>query len=336
LTERNLGFLDQRLALDWVQRNIHAFGGDPNKVTIFGESAGAASVDELLTTLPDNPPFRAAIMESGQTSFYINHNNSNQDAWNTLVAGLNCSTATDQLACVRAAPALTIKSIIEHEALDFAPVSDNVTQLEFPEAARIAGDIARVPILTGTNANEGRVFVYGQNDTAAYLTSFLPGVPQALIDAIIAAYPIPSPYISNAFEQLAQIYTEFAFQCPAARVANDSSHAGIPTWRYYFNATFANTQIVPDLGVYHSSEIPLVFGTYLSVNATAEEMRLSEYMQTAWATFAKNPMGGPSWAQLPEVGVLGSVGDGLRYDVPAGELDVRCALYEAIYAAEGI
>lgn len=275
-------------------------------------------------------------MESGQTSFYINHNNSNMDSYNALVAGLNCSAAPSQLACVRAAPALTIKSIIEHEALPFVPVSDNVTQLEFPEAARIAGDIARVPILTGTNANEGRVFVYGQNDTAAYLSGFLTGVPAALIDEIIAAYPIPSPYVSNAFEQLAQIYTEFVFQCPAARLANASLGAGIPTWRYYFNATFANTQIVPDLGVYHSSEIPLVFGTYPAVNATAEEMRLSEYMQTAWATFAKNPMGGPSWQEVPEVGVLGSVGDGLRYDTGAGVLDVRCALYDAIYAVEGI
>jgi carboxylesterase type B len=336
LTERNLGFLDQRLALDWVQRNIHAFGGDPEKVTIFGESAGAASVDELVTTLPDKPPFHAAIMESGQTSFYVNHNNSNHDSYNALVAGLNCSTEASPLACVRAAPASAIKSIAEHEGLPFHPVSDNVTQLEFPEAARIAGDIARVPILTGTNANEGRVFVYGQNDTAAYLSAFLIGVPSALIDEIIAAYPIPSPYISNAFEQLAQIYTEFSFQCPAARVANASLAAGIPTWRYYFNATFTNTQALPDLGVYHSSEIPLVFGTYPATGATAEEMRLSDYMQTAWAAFAKNPMGGPSWKELPDVGVLGSAGDGLRYDVAASKLDTRCALYDAIYAAEGI
>jgi carboxylesterase type B len=275
-------------------------------------------------------------MESGQTSFYINHNNSNHDSWNALVAGLNCSKASNQLACVRAAPASAIKSVEEHQALPFAPVSDNVTQLEFPEAARIAGKIARVPILTGTNAQEGRVFVYGQNDTATFLTAFLTGAPQSLIDTIIAAYPIPSPGISNAFEQLALIYTEFVFQCPAGLLANDSIKAGIPTWRYYFNATFANTQVFPDLGVYHSSEIELVFGTYPTVNATAEEMNLSKYMQTTWATFAKHPLSGPSWPMDAEVGVLGTSGDPLRINIGAGALDERCALYAPIYAVEGI
>jgi len=108
----------------------------------------SSSVDELITTYPVDPPFRGAILQSGQTSFYVNLDN-DPASWNTLASALNCSTSTDVLACVRAADVLTIKSIVEHLALSFGPHSDNVTQLQFPELARATGNIAKVPIMTG-------------------------------------------------------------------------------------------------------------------------------------------------------------------------------------------
>ncbi len=336
LAERNLGFLDQRLALDWVQRNVRAFGGDPGKVTIFGQSAGGGSVEELITTFPENPPFRAAIMESEVIDTWINHNNSNVPAWDALVAALNCSTGTSALACVRAANASVIQNIEDVKALSFLPVSDNVTQLEYALEAYATGSVAKVPVLIGTTAQEGRIFAYGQNDTATFLNATFPG-QTALQNAILAAYPASeypavAPGFNSAYDIIAAIITDFEFQCPCGRLANLSTKAGIPTWRYYFNATFPNTQLFPGFGVYHSSEIPEVFGTYPTANATASEAQLSVYMQKVWADFAKNPSAGPGWAAIPKVNVLATPTVDLVQD---GSLDKICALYDQVYTELG-
>jgi carboxylesterase type B len=167
----------------------------------------------------------------------------------------------------------------------------------------------------------------------------------------LEAYAIGTPGINSSFDAISQIYTEYVFQCPAALVANASALASFPTWRYYYNASIPN--INPNaalaalglptlnLGAYHSSEIPLVFGTYPSQGATAQEVALSKYMQTAWANFAKDPAGeGPGWPRygssrgvnavgLADLGADGSIGWVM---IPEYGVDYRCPLYTAIYA----
>lgn len=159
LTGHNLAFLDQRLALDWVQRNIAAFGGSPDKVTIFGESAGAFSVDGLLTSYPSNstPPFRGAILESGQISYRYGPLTNGTPPWEQLLSTLGCpGSYSDNLTCARAANATLIKSIIETQGLAFDPIADNVTLVSDPSQRRQSGNIAKIPVLGGTNAQEGR------------------------------------------------------------------------------------------------------------------------------------------------------------------------------------
>lgn len=159
LTGHNLGFLDQRMSLEWVQRNIKAFGGDPEKVTIFGESAGAFSIDALLTSFPkdSNPPFRGAILQSGQYSYPLVPRSSSLPAWYELTAELGCpGSSKSNLSCVRAADAKDIQRIIEVNGLSLSPVADNVTLMSNPAQKRIQGEIAHIPVMGGTNAQEGR------------------------------------------------------------------------------------------------------------------------------------------------------------------------------------
>lgn len=320
LDKQNLGFLDQRLGLDWVQRNIHAFGGNPKKVTLFGESAGAFSIDALLTSYGKNshPPFRGAILESGQISYDPQPDPSSVPAWNQLSGAFGCpGTFSSNITCLRNVSATDIRTYIDKNELKFNFVRDNVTAVSDPARRRLAGEIANVPVLAGSNAQEGRqvfiphlrqhkmslanrmfsVFNVGQDsaaDTRAFVDMLSGGV-SAYTDLIISKYPLGSPGISTYYDQVSQIYTEYAFQCTAAMFTNDSASVGIPAWRYYFNASFANTQAYPNLGVYHSSEIPLVFGTYPATNVTTQEYALSTAMMGIWSRFAKNPRGGPGW-----------------------------------------
>lgn len=214
LTRRNLGFLDQRFALQWVKENIRSFGGDDGKVTLFGESAGATSTDALITSWPQNPPFRAAILESGQSSLPIisDVGTNSTESWVQLTAALNCSQAISKLSCVRYANATAIQSIIEHGPLIFRPAVDNVTFIHNATAARAAHNVANVPIMAGTNGQEGRAFIYGQTNITAFFQA-IPGMTPALQLAITRAYPIGAFGTTNEFEVLAQIYTDLLVAC---------------------------------------------------------------------------------------------------------------------------
>lgn len=211
-----------------------------------------------------------------------------------------------------------------------------------------------------------RIFEVGvQNTTAALTTTF--GNNTALINAIEAAYPIGQNGIETANDQISQIFTELVFQCPAAKWANDTASVGIPAWRYYFNASFTNTQAIPGLGATHASEIEIVWATYSNASVTTQEYALSQAMMGAWAKFARNPAGGPGWNPVGTgaagsvlVGASGNATGGLltdktgspqqgffdlglygnRYNalssgitvIQQSEVDFRCAVFDQIYA----
>jgi len=260
-------------------------------------------------------------------------------SWQALVAALNCTTSTSAIACVRAANATLIKNIIEVNDILFPPVPDNIT-----DSINVAPNIATkkwadVPFMIGTNANEGRVFEIGQTNLTAFLASTF-AASTLLQQAIAAMYPANIDGTQEGYYAISDVATKAAFLCAHHKIADLATANNYTAYRYYFNASFPNTMPYPNLGAYHGAEIPLVFGTYDKVNATAQQIALSAYMQGAWADFAKNPSAGPGWPKVgsaaADIADLGGNGSSGEYQIPTSAIDGSCALYDLVLAVTGI
>jgi carboxylesterase 2 len=149
--QQNSGLLDQRFALQWVRSNIAKFGGDPDKITIFGESAGGESVKQLLANPPSPLPFRGAIMES-QNTLLIGDGKAN---YNKVLNHFGCST----LDCIRGISGTDIQAYIDNEGLQFPPVDGDGTYTSNILPEIVSGKLANVPIMMGTNKDEAQIFL---------------------------------------------------------------------------------------------------------------------------------------------------------------------------------
>lgn len=290
----DFGLQDQQAALRWVQRNASAFGGNPHNVTIFGESAGGVSVCMNMASPTAAGLFRHAIAESGCV-FPAPSKQAAQQQGTALATSLGCADPSTAAACMRAKP---VSDILKAETgQSWSPDTGGVTLPLDPQTAFAAGRYNHVPLLNGTNHDEGRFFVAlgfdlaGHPITAAQYPALVAGlVGASAAPAVLAHYPLsafPSPDLAYA-----QILTDSRFSCPA--LLADSLAAGSGIYAYEFSDPnppndFGITFTFP-LGAAHSTELQYVFQKVPVLGTdppfTPQQLALSNQMIGYWSRFA--------------------------------------------------
>lgn len=309
----NYAYLDQIAALQWVQQNIAAFGGDPGNVTIFGESAGGVSVQSLLTIPAAKGLFQKAIVESGGgrdgvlTGRPLSKDNADghypvsAETMGVNFAKRYAIEGTDAAALTK------LRTLSAAEVVDdgqetagpggpptyAGPILDGKLVVETAERAYLAGHTPRVPLLIGSNSAEVPAGFVNAGSKEELLAQFA-GVK----DELRKAYD-PDGTVVFA-KMLTLVNTDKVWAEPARFTARAFVAKGAPAYVYLFSYVPAAARGRSPYGASHASEIPFVFDTLPSQKGAPvapQDEAVAKLMNTYWANFAKT--GNPNGKALP-------------------------------------
>lgn len=291
---QNAALRDHRSVVEWVRDNIAGFGGDASRITIFGQSAGGASVDYFAYAWRDDPIVAGLISHSG-TSLSFNPNteayaqslffnvsqaigcggpvadDADAEAGAAVVSCVQHANASAVLAAAAKVPALPTTALAQ---ATFHPTVDGTIVFADYEARARNGSFARIPYLLGNTDFEA-----GWYKLSAYAAG------------------------KNLSEAQWDLFNQRAFTCPTGATARYRAARGVPTWRYRYHGQWDNLRLYDGAaglgprgsGAYHGSDVEMVFGTGRDVSLvtnSGREDEVSAYMMGAWATFARAPATG--------------------------------------------
>ncbi|KAJ6127818.1 carboxylesterase [Penicillium samsonianum] len=317
----NVGLLDQRLGLSWVQQHISAFGGDPDNVTIFGESDGATGVGLQITAYGGDiqkTPFKRAIMQSGSPASDLG-TASNISAVRTgeLIKKVNCTSSASEaeFACLRKLPLnILLSAAVEYEfsvtssGFDaFIPTSPSTFIPDSPSTLLTSGRFARdIDIIAGWTEDDQSFFtpttLNSTTDLVEFIYSQFPAFSERNVQRVLSLYPVtsfsgmPAKNISAQYFRASRMIRDAQDACPSlhmVRMNHKYSDEKTSNYLYVLNQTlfaplFAEAG-TPYLGVPHFSDIPYVFNlanTRYSFLASPADRKLSTEMSSSWASFA--------------------------------------------------
>ncbi|MDF3300136.1 carboxylesterase/lipase family protein [Streptomyces tropicalis] len=309
----NLGLLDQIAALEWVRDNIGGFGGDPEAVTVFGESAGAMSIGTLLAMPAARGLFHRAVLQSGAAHHTLSPTSAAL-VGNRLAQILGVPPTRAAIgevppkrllpaqqrlrAEISARPDPRLWGEAVHNLMPFEPVVDGRTLPTPPVDAIDAGAAAGIDVLVGTNRDEYRLFLVPTGMSALVGEEMLERAatgyglkPVEGVAAYRAAFEEASPGLL-----LAEIATDWFYRIPALRLADAQSRHGARAYVYEF--AWQPPTFDGQLGACHASELPFVFDAlddpaFVGLLGPHPPQQVADAMHAAWVAFAT--AGDPGW-----------------------------------------